>query len=107
MMSKFESKHGHLWYLLFSISPKRIEGVNVAECDPHSASADCSFQTPEAETPSPEPRDEEPDVTQRTAGEERLEKRLDSSKQLTTDDKKAKNNNNNNMLACKLPFLPK
>ncbi|XP_075932203.1 pleckstrin homology domain-containing family A member 5 isoform X1 [Anarhichas minor] len=56
-----------------------------------------SFQTPEPETPSPEPRDEEPDVTQQTTREEKLEKRLDSSNQLTADEKKA---NNNNMLAA-------
>ncbi|XP_056280497.1 pleckstrin homology domain-containing family A member 5-like isoform X3 [Pseudoliparis swirei] len=91
--------------------PRRVEIINLQPFEdeesreqdltssPTNTTTENSFQTPEAETPSPEPRDEEPDVTQRTAGEERLEKRLDSSKQLTTDDKKAKNNNNNNMLA--------
>ncbi|TNN35418.1 hypothetical protein EYF80_054411 [Liparis tanakae] len=64
----------------------------------HSASAHRSFQTPEAETPSPEPRDEEPDAPQRPAGEQRLETRMESSKQLSSDDNTAKNNNNN-MLA--------
>lgn len=63
-------------------------------------SADCSFQTPEPETPSPEPKEEEADVTQQTTREEKLERSLDSYSQLTADDKKH-NNNNNNMLACK------
>ncbi|TMS02924.1 Pleckstrin homology domain-containing family A member 5, partial [Larimichthys crocea] len=57
-----------------------------------------TFQTPEPETPSPEPREEDPDVTQQTTREEKLEKSLDSSNQLTADDKKH-SNNNNNMLA--------
>ncbi|XP_034382117.1 pleckstrin homology domain-containing family A member 5-like isoform X1 [Cyclopterus lumpus] len=61
---------------------------------PTNTTTENSFRTPEPETPSPEPRDEEPDATQQTTREERL----DSSNQLTTDDKKT-NNNNNNMLA--------
>ncbi|XP_068573252.1 pleckstrin homology domain-containing family A member 5-like isoform X3 [Cebidichthys violaceus] len=65
---------------------------------PTNTTTENSFQTPEPETPSPEPRDEEPDVTQQTTREEKLEKRLDSSNQLTADEKKP-NNNNNNMLA--------
>ncbi|KAM6896503.1 pleckstrin homology domain-containing family A member 5-like isoform 4-T4 [Lycodopsis pacificus] len=60
---------------------------------PTNTTTENSFQTPEPETPSPEPRDEEPDVTQQTTREE-LEKRLDSSKQLTADEKKPNNNNN-------------
>ena len=64
-----------------------------------------SFQTPEPETPSPEPREEESDIKQQTAREEKLEKSLDSSNQLTADDKKH-SNNNNNMLACKRRLHP-
>uniref|UniRef100_A0A3B4XPI7 Pleckstrin homology domain containing, family A member 5 n=1 Tax=Seriola lalandi dorsalis TaxID=1841481 RepID=A0A3B4XPI7_SERLL len=62
-------------------------------------SADCSFQTPEPETPSPEPKEEEGDMTQQTTREGKLERSLDSYNQFTADDKKH-NNNNNNMLAC-------
>ncbi|XP_042367718.1 pleckstrin homology domain-containing family A member 5-like [Plectropomus leopardus] len=65
---------------------------------PTNTTTENSFQTPEPETPSPEPREEEADVMQQTTREEKLEKRLDSSNQLTSDDKKH-NNNNNNMLA--------
>lgn len=57
-----------------------------------------SFQTPEPETPSPEPREEEADMAQQIAREEKLEKGLASSNQLTVDNKK---HSNNNMLACK------
>ncbi|XP_037618824.1 pleckstrin homology domain-containing family A member 5-like isoform X10 [Sebastes umbrosus] len=65
---------------------------------PTNTTTENSFQTPEPETPSPEPREEEPDVMQQTTREEKLVKRLDSSNQLTADDKKP-NNNNNNVLA--------
>ncbi|XP_054481072.1 pleckstrin homology domain-containing family A member 5-like [Anoplopoma fimbria] len=65
---------------------------------PTNTTTENSFQTPEPETPSPEPRDEEADVMQQTTREEKLEKRLDCSNQLTADDKKP-NNNNNNMMA--------
>uniref|UniRef100_A0A3Q3IMS3 Pleckstrin homology domain containing, family A member 5 n=1 Tax=Monopterus albus TaxID=43700 RepID=A0A3Q3IMS3_MONAL len=58
------------------------------------------FQTPEPETPSPEPKEEDADMTQQTTREEKLESSLDSYSQLTADDKKH-NNNNNNMLTCK------
>lgn len=64
-----------------------------------TCSADCSFQTPEPETPSPEPKEEEGELTQQTSREGKLEKSLDSYNQFTADDKKH-NNNNNNMLAC-------
>lgn len=63
------------------------------------APADCSFQTPEPETPSPEPKEDEADLTQQTTRKDRMENSLDPYNQLTTDDKK--HNNNNNMLSCK------
>ncbi|XP_027128293.1 pleckstrin homology domain-containing family A member 5 isoform X3 [Larimichthys crocea] len=89
--------------------PQRVEIVNLQPFeDDESREQDLtssptnttenSFQTPEPETPSPEPREEDPDVTQQTTREEKLEKSLDSSNQLTADDKKH-SNNNNNMLA--------
>ncbi|XP_031725674.1 pleckstrin homology domain-containing family A member 6-like isoform X2 [Anarrhichthys ocellatus] len=89
--------------------PQHVETVNLQPFEdeesreqdltssPTNTTTENSFQTPEPETPSPEPRDEEPDVTQHTTREEKLEKRLDSSNQLTADEKKP---NNNNMLAA-------
>ncbi|XP_073336896.1 pleckstrin homology domain-containing family A member 5-like [Pagrus major] len=91
-------------------APQRVEIVNLQPFEddesreqdltssPTNTTTENSFQTPEPETPSPEPREEESDVTQQTTREEKLEKSLDSSKQLTADDKKH-SNNNNNMLA--------
>ncbi|KAM9334916.1 pleckstrin homology domain-containing family A member 5-like [Symphorus nematophorus] len=90
--------------------PQRVEIVNLQPFEddesreqdltssPTNTTTENSFQTPEPETPSPEPREEEADVTQQTTREEKLEKSLDSSNQLTADDKKH-SNNNNNMLA--------
>uniref|UniRef100_A0A8P4GJK6 PH domain-containing protein n=1 Tax=Dicentrarchus labrax TaxID=13489 RepID=A0A8P4GJK6_DICLA len=66
---------------------------------PTNTTTENSFQTPEPATPSPEPREEEADVTRQTTREERLERSLDSSKQLTAEDMKH-SNNNNNMLAA-------
>ncbi|XP_029317421.1 pleckstrin homology domain-containing family A member 5-like isoform X4 [Cottoperca gobio] len=90
--------------------PQRVEIVNLQPFEDdesreqdltssptNTTTENSSFQTPEPETPSPEPREEEQDVMQQTTREEKLEKRLDSSNQLTEDDKK--HNNNNNMLA--------
>lgn len=59
-------------------------------------SAPGSFQTPEAETLSPELRDEDADVAFR---EESLENSLSSPSHRAED--KKHNNNNNNMLTCK------
>ncbi|XP_070709539.1 pleckstrin homology domain-containing family A member 5-like [Pempheris klunzingeri] len=90
--------------------PQRVEIVNLQPFEddesreqdltssPTNTTTENSFQTPEPETPSPEPREEEPDVTQPSTGEEKLEKSLDSPKQLAVDEKKH-SNNNNNMLA--------
>lgn len=90
--------------------PQRVEIVNLQPFEddesreqdltssPTNTTTENSFQTPEPETPSPEPREEEPDVTQQTARDEKLEKSLDSPKQLTAEDMKH-SNNNNNMLA--------
>ncbi|XP_058482197.1 pleckstrin homology domain-containing family A member 5-like isoform X5 [Solea solea] len=62
-----------------------------------AASADCSLQTPDPETSSPEPKEEEAETTQQTSRGQKLERSLDSNNQLTADNKK--HNNNNNMLA--------
>ncbi|KAG7498134.1 hypothetical protein JOB18_049570 [Solea senegalensis] len=62
-----------------------------------AASADCSLQTPDPETSSPEPKEEEAEMTQQTSRGQKLERSLDSNNQLTADNKK--HNNNNNMLA--------
>uniref|UniRef100_A0A671VA92 Pleckstrin homology domain containing, family A member 5 n=1 Tax=Sparus aurata TaxID=8175 RepID=A0A671VA92_SPAAU len=91
-------------------APQRVEMVNLRPFEddesreqdltssPTNTTTENSFQTPEPETPSPEPREEESDVNQQTTREEKLEKSPDSSNQLTADDKKH-SNNNNNMLA--------
>ncbi|KAM8740508.1 pleckstrin homology domain-containing family A member 5-like isoform 13-T13 [Acanthopagrus schlegelii] len=91
-------------------APQHVEIVNLRPFEddesreqdltssPTNTTTENSFQTPEPETPSPEPREEESDIKQQTAREEKLEKSLDSSNQLTADDKKH-SNNNNNMLA--------
>ncbi|XP_062416417.1 pleckstrin homology domain-containing family A member 5 isoform X3 [Pungitius pungitius] len=60
---------------------------------PTNTTTENSFQTLEPETPSPDPRDTEPDLTQQTTREEKLEKRLNSSKKPTADEKKLSNNN--------------
>ncbi|XP_041820024.1 pleckstrin homology domain-containing family A member 5-like isoform X3 [Chelmon rostratus] len=64
---------------------------------PTNTTTENSLHTPEPETPSPEPREERPSVTHQSR-EEKLERSLDSSSQLTADNKKH-SNNNNNMLA--------
>ncbi|XP_034529033.1 pleckstrin homology domain-containing family A member 5-like isoform X2 [Notolabrus celidotus] len=92
--------------------PQRVEIVNfqpfeddesrdqdLTSSPTNTTTENSSFQTPEPETPSPEPHEDEPDVTQQNMKAEKLEKSLDSNKQLTADDKKL-NNNNNNMLAA-------
>ncbi|CAJ1055740.1 pleckstrin homology domain-containing family A member 5-like isoform X2 [Xyrichtys novacula] len=97
--------------------PRRVEIVNFQPFEddesrdqdltssPTNTTTENSFQTPEPETPSPEPHEEvheevhEEEVTQQNMKEEKLEKNLDSNDQLTADDKKL-NNNNNNMLAA-------
>ncbi|XP_070848666.1 pleckstrin homology domain-containing family A member 5-like isoform X4 [Chaetodon trifascialis] len=61
---------------------------------PTNTTTENSFHTPEPEMPSPELREERPDVTQQIR-EQKLEKSLDSSNQLTADNKK----HSNNMLA--------
>ncbi|KAM3587889.1 uncharacterized protein V6R79_016343 [Siganus canaliculatus] len=90
--------------------PQRVELVNLQPFEddesrdqdltssPTNTTTENSFQTPEPATPSPEPREEEPDDQQQTSGEEKLQKNLDSSEQITADEKKH-SNNNNNMLA--------
>ncbi|KAF3859090.1 hypothetical protein F7725_021489, partial [Dissostichus mawsoni] len=80
--------------------PQRVEIVNPFEDDesreqdltssPTNTTTENSFQTPEPETPSPEPREEEAEEKQQR--EEELKERR-------TADHKKHNNNNNNMLA--------
>ncbi|KAK5848779.1 hypothetical protein PBY51_008472 [Eleginops maclovinus] len=84
------------------VEPQRVEIVNPFEDDegreqdltssPTNTPTENSFQTPEPETPSPEPREEETDVRQQGSRGEELKERL-------TADNKKHNNNNNNMLA--------
>ncbi|XP_076578218.1 pleckstrin homology domain-containing family A member 5-like isoform X8 [Chaetodon auriga] len=61
---------------------------------PTNTTTENSFHTPEPEMSSPELREERPDVTQQIK-EQKPEKSLDSSNQLTADNKK----HSNNMLA--------
>ncbi|KAG7498127.1 hypothetical protein JOB18_049570 [Solea senegalensis] len=64
---------------------------------PTNTTTENSLQTPDPETSSPEPKEEEAEMTQQTSRGQKLERSLDSNNQLTADNKK--HNNNNNMLA--------
>ncbi|XP_077355276.1 pleckstrin homology domain-containing family A member 5-like isoform X14 [Festucalex cinctus] len=66
---------------------------------PTNISSENSFQSPDPETPSPEPKEGEADVLQENASEESLEKHFESYNQLPANDKK---HNNNNLLASQI-----
>ncbi|XP_061662355.1 pleckstrin homology domain-containing family A member 5-like isoform X3 [Syngnathoides biaculeatus] len=66
---------------------------------PTNITTENSFQSSYPETPSPEPKEGELDVLQQNAGEENLEKHLESYNRFPADDKK---HNNNNLLASPL-----
>ncbi|XP_034434438.1 pleckstrin homology domain-containing family A member 5-like isoform X3 [Hippoglossus hippoglossus] len=63
---------------------------------PTNTTTENSLHTPEPEMASPEPKDEEGNLTPQTTREQKLDRSLDSYNQLTADNKK---HNNNNMLA--------
>ncbi|XP_037099694.1 pleckstrin homology domain-containing family A member 5 isoform X6 [Syngnathus acus] len=65
---------------------------------PTNITTENSFQSPDPETPSPEPKEGEVDVLQQNSREESLEKHLESYNQLPENDKK----NNNNLLASQI-----
>ncbi|XP_069375804.1 pleckstrin homology domain-containing family A member 5-like isoform X4 [Paralichthys olivaceus] len=68
---------------------------------PTNTTTENSLHTPEPEMASPEPKDEEGNLTSQTTREQKLERSLDSYNQLTADNKK---HNNNNMLASPQTF---
>ncbi|XP_062238700.1 pleckstrin homology domain-containing family A member 5-like isoform X4 [Platichthys flesus] len=63
---------------------------------PTNTTTENSLHTPEPEMSSPEPKDEEGNLTPQTTREQKLDMSLDSYNQLTADNKK---HNNNNLLA--------
>ncbi|XP_053270759.1 pleckstrin homology domain-containing family A member 5 isoform X1 [Pleuronectes platessa] len=63
---------------------------------PTNTTTENSLQTPEPEMASPEPKDEEGNLTPQTTREQKLDRSLDAYNQLTADNKK---HNNNNLLA--------
>ncbi|XP_061124222.1 pleckstrin homology domain-containing family A member 5-like isoform X6 [Syngnathus typhle] len=65
---------------------------------PTNITTENSFQSPDPETPSPDPKEGEVDVLQQNSREESLEKHLESYNQLPENDKK----NNNNLLASQI-----
>uniref|UniRef100_A0A3Q2XYY1 Pleckstrin homology domain containing, family A member 5 n=1 Tax=Hippocampus comes TaxID=109280 RepID=A0A3Q2XYY1_HIPCM len=66
---------------------------------PTNITSENSFQSPDPETPSPEPKEGEVDVLQQNAREGSLENHLESYSQLPANDKK---NNNNNLLGSQI-----
>ncbi|XP_051911738.1 pleckstrin homology domain-containing family A member 5-like isoform X4 [Hippocampus zosterae] len=65
---------------------------------PTNITSENSFQSPDPETPSPEPKEGEVDVLQQNAREGSLENHLESYSQLPANDKK----NNNNLLGSQI-----